>query len=83
MNFLITPAIFLSGVFFPVSTYGTFFADIARFSPFFWIIDGARYGYIGSGEGQVVASMVLTGAIAIIAVAGLTVMVARGYKLKQ
>lgn len=83
MNFLITPAIFLSGVFFPVSAYGPFFADLAHLSPFFWLIDGARHGYIGIGEGQIVASMVMTGAIAIVAVAGLTVMVARGYKLKQ
>ncbi len=83
MNFLIIPAIFLSGVFFPVSAYSPFFADLARFSPFFWIVDGTRQGFIGVGDTQIVPSMALSGAITIMAVVGLTVMVARGYKLKQ
>ncbi|MEM7123663.1 MAG: ABC transporter permease [Pseudomonadota bacterium] len=83
MNFLITPMIFLSGVFFPVSAYSPLFADLAHLSPFFWIIDGARHGYLGVGEAPLLPSMVLTGAMTIIALIGLTFMVARGYKLKQ
>ena len=83
MNFVVTPAIFLSGVFFPVSAYSPVVADIARLSPFFWIVDGARQGFIGIGEAQVILAMALTGMTTVMAVVGLTLLVARGYKLKQ
>ena len=83
MNFLITPAIFLSGVFFPVNAYSPFLADLAQFSPFFWIIDGARQGLIGFGESPLLQSALLTGLITTAGIVGLTAMVASGYKLKQ
>jgi ABC-2 type transport system permease protein len=83
LSFVVTPAIFLSGVFFPVAAYGGVFADIAHASPFFWVVDGLRQGLLGVGDMRPGLSAALLGTAVVVAVAALWSMVARGYKLKQ
>jgi ABC-2 type transport system permease protein len=83
LSFIVTPAIFLSGVFFPVGTYHGVITKIAHASPFFWAIDGFRQGFVGAGEAPVAQSAALLWAVAGLAFGGLWVLVARGYKLKR
>ena len=83
LSFIVTPAIFLSGAFFPVSAYNGVFTDIAHASPFFWVIDGFRQGFVGVGEAPVGQSAVLLWMFTALVFCGLWVMVARGYKLKR
>jgi ABC-2 type transport system permease protein len=49
-NFIITPATFLSGVFYSVHTLPGFWKLLSHLNPFFYLIDGFRYGFFGAGD---------------------------------
>jgi len=81
-NFVVTPLAFLSGTFYSIEQLPPLWHRIALCNPFFYMIDGFRYGLTGRAE----ASLVI-GAMVLVAVnAGLLAlayaMIARGYKLK-
>ena len=52
-NFIIIPLSFLSGVFYSVDRLPYFFQLISKVNPFFYIIDGFRYGFLGTSDGSV------------------------------
>ncbi|MEM9097361.1 MAG: ABC transporter permease [Pseudomonadota bacterium] len=49
-NFVITPLSFLSGTFYSISVLPPTFEAISRANPFFYLIDGARYGALGVSD---------------------------------
>lgn len=49
-NFLIMPMTFLSGVFYSLHSLPEFWQTISRFNPFFYMIDGFRYGFFGQSD---------------------------------
>ena len=49
-NFVITPMTFLSGTFYTIDHLPHYIQNIAAYNPFFFIIDGFRYGFIGHAE---------------------------------
>jgi ABC-2 type transport system permease protein len=49
-NFLIMPATFLSGVFYSIHSLPTFWQTVSHFNPFFYMIDGFRYGFFGQSD---------------------------------
>ncbi len=49
-NFFITPMTFLSGTFYKIDMLPDMWQNIARFNPFFYMIDGFRYGFIGQSD---------------------------------
>jgi ABC-2 type transport system permease protein len=51
-NYIITPLSFLSGTFYSVSKLPIFFQKAIQFNPFFYMIDGFRYGVLGVSEGS-------------------------------
>ena len=81
-NFVITPFAFLSGTFYSVERLPEFWRVAAHFDPFFYMIDGFRYGFIGHAD----ASLALGAAVLIAADILLWALVyawfRRGYKLK-
>jgi ABC-2 type transport system permease protein len=81
-NFVITPFAFLSGTFYSVERLPEFWRVAAHFDPFFYMIDGFRYGFIGHAD----ASLALGAAVLIAADVLLWALVyawfRRGYKLK-
>ena len=52
-NFIITPLSFLSGVFYSIDRLPNFFQSISQINPFFYMIDGFRYGFLGVSDGSV------------------------------
>jgi ABC-2 type transport system permease protein len=52
-NFIITPLSFLSGVFYSIEKLPEFFQIISRINPFFYMIDGFRYGFLGNSDGSI------------------------------
>jgi ABC-2 type transport system permease protein len=44
-NFIIMPATFLSGVFYSVHGLPPFWQAVSHLNPFFYMIDGFRYGF--------------------------------------
>ncbi len=81
-NFVITPLSFLSGTFYSIDRLPGLWNDLARLDPFFYMIDGLRYGFIGHHDGSLTAGiiMMIVGNVALWAITH--VMLARGYRLK-
>lgn len=82
-NFIIMPMTFLSGTFYLVSRLPEPFRTASRYNPFFYLISGFRYGFIGHADGSimigVVATAILTGGLALVC----HWMFASGYRLKS
>jgi len=81
-NFVITPLSFLSGTFYSIAQLPGPFLLAAHLNPFFYLIDGLRFGFTGHADGSL-----LIGAIAVTAVnlalwALAHALIARGYRLK-
>ena len=49
-NFIITPLTFLSGTFYTIDSLPEPFFTISLFNPFYYIIDGFRYGFLGVSD---------------------------------
>jgi ABC-2 type transport system permease protein len=60
-SFLVTPLTFLSGTFYLVDRLPEPFRTASHWNPFFYLIDGFRYGFIGIAEGSLLAGTVSSG----------------------
>lgn len=58
-NFVVTPLAFLSGTFYTVDRLPEPWHLIALFNPFFYMIDGFRYGALGHNDGNLVVGIVV------------------------
>jgi ABC-2 type transport system permease protein len=65
-NFIITPASFLSGVFYTTDKLPSFFQSISEWNPFFYIIDITRFGFIGVSDGSISFGLIYLTIIAFI-----------------
>ena len=52
-NFIIVPLSFLSGTFYSIDRLPIFLKNISELNPFFYIIDGFRYGFLGTSDGSI------------------------------
>ena len=64
-NFLIMPMTFLSGTFYLVDRLPEPFRTASHFNPFFYLIDGFRYGFIGHANGNLLAGALMTAVLVI------------------
>ena len=82
-NFLIMPLTFLSGVFYSIHSLPAFWQGLSHFNPFFYMIDGFRYGFFGISDVDPLRSFAVV-AVFLVAVAALTLeILRRGYKLRH
>ena len=49
-NFVIMPMTFLSGVFYSIHSLPAFWQGVSHLNPFFYMIDGFRYGFFGVSD---------------------------------
>jgi ABC-2 type transport system permease protein len=81
-NFIVTPLTFLSGTFYSIHQLPGIWKDIAQYNPFFYMIDGFRFGFIGQADGNVVIGLAVLVGINLF-LAGLCLWMLRtGYKIK-
>jgi ABC-2 type transport system permease protein len=81
-NFIITPLSFLSGVFYSVHSLPPFWFAASLFNPFFYMIDGFRYGFIGRAEGNLAVGAGLTAGLVLVLGFVCYRMFETGYKIK-
>jgi ABC-2 type transport system permease protein len=82
-NFVVLPLTFLAGVFYSVHTLPPFWRGVSRFNPFFYAVDGFRYGFFGQSDVPPWASLAFATA-ALAALSWLTLhLLARGWKLRH
>jgi ABC-2 type transport system permease protein len=59
-NFIIIPLTFLSGVFYSIQALPPFWQTLSMFNPFFYMVDGFRYGFYAQSDVSVYLSLVIT-----------------------
>ena len=81
-NFVIMPMTFLSGVFYSIHSLPAFWQGVSHLNPFFYMIDGFRYGFFGVSDVSPWLSLGVVG-IALLLVAVVAVHLLRtGYKIR-
>jgi ABC-2 type transport system permease protein len=82
-NFIIMPATFLSGVFYSIHSLPGFWQTVSHLNPFFYMIDGFRYGFFGQGDVSPWLSLLIVGT-AFVGVAGFALhLLKTGYKIRH
>lgn len=82
-NFIVTPMTFLSGTFYSVEMMPELWQKLAHFNPFFFMIDGFRYGFIGQSDSNIMIGIGMLVSINI-GLAYLSYrMIKTGYKIKS
>jgi ABC-2 type transport system permease protein len=81
-NFIIMPMTFLSGVFYSIHSLPDFWQSASHLNPFFYMIDGFRYGFLGHSDVSPWISLALVGT-AWLAVSAVALHLLRiGYKIR-
>ena len=82
-NFIILPLTFLSGVFYSIRSLPVFWQQLSHFNPFFYTIDGFRYGFFGQADVSPLVSLAVVSA-SFLALSLLTLIgLKSGYKLRH
>lgn len=82
-NFLIMPATFLSGVFYSIHSLPSIWQKVTHFNPFFYMIDGFRYGFFGQSDVNPLISLTVVGIFFLILASLAVGMLKSGYKLRH
>lgn len=82
-NFIVTPLTFLSGTFYSVEQLPGAWQTLAHWNPFFYMIDGFRYGFIGHADGNVTIGLTVLLVMNIFMAWLCWWMIRTGYKIKS
>ena len=82
-NFVIVPLTFLSGVFYSIQSLPAIWQNASHFNPFFYMIDGFRYGFFGVSDASPWLSLGIVGG-ALVVVGTIALQLLRtGYKIRS
>lgn len=82
-NFVIVPLSFLSGTFYSIERLPETWQFVAQFNPFFYAIDGFRYGFIGQGDAGFWLGAAVMLSVDLVLFLIVHRMLVTGYKLKS
>lgn len=82
-NFLIMPMTFLSGVFYSIGSLPPFWQTVSHLNPFFYMIDGFRYGFFGVSDASPWLSLGIVGIAWLVVSAIALRMLRTGYKIRS
>jgi ABC-2 type transport system permease protein len=81
-NFIIMPMTFLSGVFYSIHSLPSFWQNVSHLNPFFYMIDGFRFGFFGQSDVSPWLSLGVVG-VCLTLVSGIALHLLRtGYKIR-
>ncbi len=81
-NFIVMPMTFLSGTFYLVDRLPEPFRTGSHYNPFFYLIDGFRYGFIGHAEGSLFTGVLMVAGLVVALTSVCLWMFETGYKIK-
>jgi len=81
-NFVILPLTMLSGVFYSIHSLPPFWREVSHANPFFYMIDGFRYGFFGAADIAPGVSLALVGSAFVAVAAACLLLLKSGYKLR-
>ena len=82
-NFFITPLSFLSGVFYSVHSLPPLWHEVSHLNPFFYMIDGFRYGFFGKADVAAWVSLGWSAGFFVVASTVCLALLHRGYRLRH
>ncbi|MEQ1440731.1 ABC transporter permease [Fontimonas sp. SYSU GA230001] len=82
-NFFVMPLSFLSGVFYSVHALPPLWYRASHLNPFFYMIDGFRYGFFGHADVSIAQSLLWCAGFLAVSSAVCLWMLVTGYKLKK
>src|SRR4051812_11159407 len=81
-NFVIMPMTFLSGVFYSIRSLPPFWQDVSHLNPFFYMIDGFRYGFFGVSDVSPWLSLAIVATAMLVVSAAAIHLLRIGYKIR-
>ena len=81
-NFIILPLTFLSGVFYSIHSLPGVWQTLSRANPFFYMIDGFRYGFFGVSDVHPAVSLAAVGLSFLVLSAATLLLLRSGHKLR-
>ena len=81
-KFVVMPMTFLSGVFYSIHSLPPVWQTVSHLNPFFYMIDGFRYGFFGVSDVSPWLSLSVVGAALAVVSAVAVVLLRSGYKIR-
>ena len=82
-NFVIVPLSFLSGTFYSIDRLPDFLQIVSKANPFFYMIDGFRYSFIGQADGSITIGLVYLTILSVVSWFITYLLYKNGYKIKS
>ena len=82
-NFIIMPLTFLSGVFYSIHALPELWQAISHFNPFFYMVDGFRYGFFQQSDVSVYISLIVTSVFLVAITAINLILLNKGVKIRK
>jgi len=82
-NFIIIPLSFLSGTFYTIEKLPSYLYTISKANPFFYMIDGFRYSFIGQSDGSLTIGYIYLTSLSFIIWMTAYILYKKGYKIKS
>ena len=82
-NFVIVPLSFLSGTFYSIERLPEILQMISKANPFFYMIDGFRYSFIGKADGSIFIGLVYLSVLSFVSWFVTYLLYKKGYKIKS
>ena len=82
-NFIIIPLSFLSGTFYSIERLPEVLQTISKANPFFYMIDGFRYSFLGQSDGSILFGLVYLSILSLLIWFIAYILYKKGYKLKS
>ena len=82
-NFVIVPLSFLSGTFYSIDRLPEVLQIVSKANPFFYMIDGFRYSFIGQADGSITVGLVYLTILSVVSWFITYLLYKNGYKIKS
>ncbi len=82
-NFIIVPLSFLSGTFYSINRLPDILKSVSEMNPFFYIIDGFRYGFLGASDGSIQFGLFYLVILSCLCWFAAYILFKKGYKIKS
>ena len=82
-NFVIVPLSFLSGTFYSIERLPDFLQAVSKVNPFFYMIDGFRYSFIGTSDGSISIGLVYLTVLSFVSWLVCYLLYKKGYNIKS
>ena len=82
-NFIIIPLSFLSGTFYTIDKLPSYLQTISKANPFFYMIDGFRYSFIGQSDSSIAIGLIYLTVLSFIMWVVAYLLYKKGYKIKS